>query len=78
MQAKKIVLETDQYGRLAHQPLLPPNTRVEAIFLILEDEESEKHNNKRRKPSPKIMGKGRIVGDIISPISPIEDWEAAQ
>ena len=31
-------------------------------------------SNMNRKPSPKIAGKGRILGDIISPIVPIEDW----
>ncbi len=75
MQAKKIVLETDQHGRLLHQPNLPPNTRMEAIFLIPED---KRKDNKRRKPSPVITGKGRIIGDIISPVSRPEDWEALQ
>lgn len=75
MQAKKIFLETDQYGQLLHQPNLPPNSRIEAIFLIIEDKMKEK---KRRKASSKILGKGKIMGDIISPISPIEDWEALQ
>jgi hypothetical protein len=37
MQAEKIILETDQYGRLIQQPQLPPNVRMEAIFLLLED-----------------------------------------
>ena len=75
MQAKKIFLETDQHGQLLHQPQLPPNIRVEAIFLILED---NKKKRKRRKPSPLIVGKGKILGDIISPISQLEDWEALQ
>jgi hypothetical protein len=26
--------------------------------------------------SPKIAGKGKILGDIISPIIPESDWEA--
>ncbi len=75
MQAEKIFLETDQYGHLLHQPQLPPNIRMEAIFLMLGD---NKKKRKRRKPSPLIMGKGKILGDIISPISPLEDWEALQ
>ncbi len=48
---------------------------MEAIFLIIEDKMKEE---KRRKPSSKIIGKGKIKGDIISPISPVEDWEAMQ
>jgi hypothetical protein len=31
-------------------------------------------SNPNRKPSSKIAGKGMILGDIISPIVPIEDW----
>ncbi|MDM8524771.1 hypothetical protein QUF80_15490 [Desulfococcaceae bacterium HSG8] len=29
----------------------------------------------KRKPSSGIAGKGRILGDIISPVSLPEDWE---
>ena len=75
MQAEKIFLETDQHGQLLHQPQLPPNIRVEAIFLILDD---NKKKGKRRKPSSIIKGRGKILGDIISPIAPLEDWEALQ
>ena len=76
MQAEKILLETDQNGRLLHQPQLPPNSRLEAIFLVIED--VGKGSKKIRRPSPKIMGKGKIVGDIMSPVVPFEDWEALQ
>lgn len=30
--------------------------------------------NANRKPSSKIAGKGKILGDIVSPVVPIEDW----
>lgn len=76
MQAEKILLETDQYGRLLQQPQLPPNSRLEAIFLVLED--IGKGSKALRKPSVKIMGKGKITGDIIAPVVPSEDWEALQ
>ena len=72
MQTKRIILETDQHGRLLHQPQLPPNIRMEAIFLLPEDRKKAK---KRRKPSSAISGKGRIIGDIISPAVPSEDWD---
>jgi len=75
MKEEKIILETDQYGRLLQQPHLPPNTRMETIFLI---PKAEKQNKKRRMPSAKIMGKGRITGDIMSPVLPLKDWEALQ
>ncbi|MGB5687040.1 MAG: hypothetical protein WBM35_14620 [Candidatus Electrothrix sp.] len=73
MQARKMFLETDRHGRLVSQPELPPNVRMEAIFLI-----PERKSKKRRKPSHVIAGKGKILGDIISPVSPPEDWEVLQ
>lgn len=72
MQTKRIILETDQHGRLLHQPQLPPNIRMEAIFLLPED---RKRAKKRRKPSSAISGKGKILGDIVSPAVPSEEWE---
>ena len=72
MQTKRIILETDQHGRLLHQPQLPPNIRMEAIFLLPEDRKKAK---KRRKPSSAIGGKGRIIGDIVSPAVPSEEWD---
>ncbi|CAK8713480.1 hypothetical protein GCAAIG_02800 [Candidatus Electronema halotolerans] len=72
MQTKRIILETDQHGRLLHQPQLPPNIRMEAIFLLPEDRKKAK---KRRKPSFAISGKGKILGDIVSPAAPPEDWD---
>lgn len=76
MQAEKIILETDQYGRLTQQPQLPPNVRMEAIFLLLED--IGKGIRTIRKPSSRIMGGGRIIGDIMAPVVPPEDWEVLQ
>lgn len=34
---------------------------------------SEKH-----QPSTRIAGKGRIIGDIISPAAPIDEWNCAK
>jgi hypothetical protein len=76
MQAEKILLETDQNGRLLQQPQLPPNVRIEAIFLLLEDK--AKGSETIRKPSKKIMGKGKIIGDLKAPVVPPEDWKALQ
>ncbi|MEI7993673.1 MAG: hypothetical protein WCH01_02090 [Methylococcaceae bacterium] len=28
----------------------------------------------KRRPSPSIAGQGKILGDIIAPAAPIEDW----
>lgn len=32
----------------------------------------------RRQPSARIAGKGKILGDILSPAAPIEDWNCAK
>ena len=75
MRAKKMILETDRHGRLLYQPDLPAGIRIEAIFLIPDKKEKV---SKRGKPSPRIKGKGKILGDILSPVVPPEDWDALQ
>lgn len=74
MQAEKLILETDGDGHLKHLPNLPPNARIEAIFLVLDKTQPQK----RQKPSPKIAGKGRIRGDIITPVVPADDWDTSR
>jgi hypothetical protein len=37
MQAERVLLETDAQGNLISVPKLPPNRRLEAIFLVLEE-----------------------------------------
>lgn len=32
----------------------------------------------KQQPSTRIAGKGKIIGDIISPAAPIEDWNCAK
>lgn len=75
MRAEKMILETDQKGHLQNVPPLPANTRIEAIFLISDQQNPLKA---KQTPSPQISGKGKIIGDILSPVVPVEDWEAAQ
>jgi hypothetical protein len=66
MQAEKLILETDGDGHPKELPKLPPNARIEAIFLVLGAAQS----GEPRKPSARIAGKGRILGDIVSPVVP--------
>ncbi len=51
---------------------------MEAIFLLLEDIGIGKGNKAIRKPSKRIMGKGKIIGDIMDPVAPLQDWDALQ
>ena len=32
----------------------------------------------RHQPSARIAGRGKILGDILSPAAPIEDWNCAK
>lgn len=57
---------------------LPPaflHRRVEVIALTIdEDPPAAGH---RRQPSPMIAGKGRTLGDLVSPIVGSADWADA-
>lgn len=33
---------------------------------------------KRHQPSARIAGKGKILGDILAPAAPIDDWNCAK
>lgn len=71
MYAERLIVETDAQGRLYDLPRLPPNAKVEIIMLVL----GEDHQPPRRQPPPSIAGKGEILGDIIAPVAPEEDWD---
>jgi hypothetical protein len=73
MQAERVILETDDDGRLIGVPELPPRRQVEAIFLLLPPADQE---TARRTPPAELAGKAIIRGDIVSPILPAEDWNA--
>ena len=73
MQATKLILTTDENGQIEKPPHLPPNARLEAIFLVLEQNRSEKRN---RRPSRKIAGLGSINADIVAPVTDSDDWDA--
>lgn len=66
MHAERVILETDADGNLISPPKLPPNSELEAIFLVLR----KQPEGRRRQPSSAIAGKGKTLGDIVSPIVP--------
>ena len=49
------------------------NHWVEVIALTVDEDESE--GPKRRRPHPDIAGKGRTLGDLVSPVVDDADWE---
>jgi len=71
MRAERVIIETDSQGLPRSLPRLPPNSRVEAIFLI---QEPLTGRPARRAPPPEIAGKGQILGDIVSPAIQESDW----
>lgn len=72
MYAERLILETDQFGKLKHLPKLPANKQFETIFLVLKD--VTKHV--KRTPHPDIAGKIKIIGDIFNS-APSSDWNSS-
>jgi hypothetical protein len=69
MEAKRMVLETDGQGRLKSVPALPPDAKVEAIFVVLEPASG----NVVRQPPPELAGI-KFLGDVIAPAIEPDDW----
>lgn len=72
MHATRLIVETNEHGQIVNLPPLSPGVRLEAIFLVLDEVPPQPS----RQPPPDIAGKGRILGDIVSPVSDPGDWEA--
>lgn len=68
---ERVILETDQAGYLTQLPRFPSNARVEAIFIILDQDAKTKP---RRRPHADIIGKTQFLGDIITS-APESDWD---
>ncbi len=51
--------------------------KAKVIVTILEQRD-DSLGSIQHKPSARIAGKGNILGDIISPVAPIEDWNCAK
>jgi hypothetical protein len=75
MQVKHIILETDQSGNIKNLPKLPPNKKIEGIFLVLDD--ITDLNLPVRKPHPDLIGQVQILSDIFDS-APETDWEILQ
>lgn len=71
MQAEKWVLKTDEQGKLRGLPALPPCTQVEVIVLY-----SPTPIVHPRKPPVELAGQVTLLGDMIQPLVPTEDWDA--
>jgi len=74
MQAERLILETDDTGRLLGIPDLPPRRQVEAIFPLLPEKAGA--NVVRRQPPSELAGKAKIIGDITAPVIDESEWDA--
>jgi hypothetical protein len=61
------------HGRLTWLTDKPSVEKAHVIVTLLSAEEVPVLKVKRRL-SPRIAGQGKILGDIIAPVAPIEDW----
>ena len=74
MQVQRQFLEVTSRRLVIELPESFVNHRVELIALTV-DEEKPLSTSFRRQPHPDIAGKGKTLGDIISPIVEEGDWE---
>ncbi len=73
MQAERVILKTDAQGNLMGLPKLPPNTQLEAIFLLPDAEAS---TLSKRTPPPSLRGTVSASGSSFAPMMSDEDWDA--
>jgi len=73
MQVERQFIEVKQRQVVIELPASFINHRVEVIALTVDEDEPALP--KRRRPHPEIAGKGRTLGDLISPVVDDADWE---
>ena len=61
------------HGHLTWLTDKPSVEEAHVIVTLLSTKETSALKAKRQ-PSPRIAGQGKILGDIIAPAAPIEDW----
>ena len=54
----------------------PPVEEARVIVTILSAPPSA--SGAKHEPSSRIAGKGKVLGDIVSPSAPAEDWNCLQ
>jgi hypothetical protein len=75
MYAERVMVETDVGGKLKSLPMLPPNRRFEAIFLLVDDGVAPPPT--RRHPHPDLVGGLVVAGDVLDS-APVADWGLAE
>ena len=75
MQALRIIEQVHERNLVLALPEMFWKKRVEVIVMPCENQPTPR--SRKRKPSPLLAGT-RIIGDIISPVLPAEDWDAVR
>lgn len=73
MQSYEAIYEHGQLKWLGDKP----ETRKARVIVTIVSIEADDKIPKRHRPSAKIAGKGKVLGDIIAPASPPDEWEEA-
>ena len=55
-----------------------PNVKKAKVIVTILEKRDNPPGRSKREPSFNIAGKGRILGDIISPAASVEDWNCAK
>lgn len=76
MQVQRRIIDVHDTQVLLELPQSFVDRRVEVIALTVDEEPAPAMQ--RRQPSPAIFGKGKTLGDLISPIVDPGDWVNAQ
>jgi hypothetical protein len=71
MQSYEAIYEHGQLKWLGDKP----DTHKARVIVTVVSSEADDHLPKRHCPSPKIVGKGKVLGDIIAPASPADEWD---
>jgi hypothetical protein len=70
LKSYEVSIEGDRITWLGERP----NLQTTCAIIVIADK-NKVTPIKRRSPSKAIAGKGRTLGDIVSPIVDKEDWE---
>lgn len=67
------------HGQVKWRGDMPQVEKARVIVTVLDGiYDNDMAGATRRQPSALIAGKGLIIGDIISPVVPVEDWNCVK
>ena len=75
MQVQRRIIDVHGTQVLLELPESFVNHLVEVIALTVDEDAAP--SGQRRQPSSAIFGRGRTLGDLISPVVDPEDWSVA-